>query len=915
MSQISSAAPRSTKRNSNQSNRPTAETKLTPLLRDSARLLVIGAMFVAVWGIGGYYPVTRFVVLALLVTATITACFSGICSRASIKSALPLTIVMILALLYGMLQLVPFEQIGIELSTGIQEIRASYGAPDNSSQTLVAWMTQDWLAMAVIALAGYVLSACLFNDNGSRIMLLAAIALCGIAQVFWGIVQLSTAPYTVFWGFDVPTSASVPFGTFLNRNHACDFLGMSLACCVGLARWRYAEDTQRWHSGYEMSGHLRAIIANPLTLAIWLGVFWLLLGWVLSFSRGGWAAGLVAILLLPMCWKRSGKRRSAFFIIGSFLVLASTYAAVQLFGFGDRINTRMDDLELNNVMSDSRFAHWSEAMPAVQHYLPFGSGLGTYGHAYLPFDPTPGRGWFTHAHNQYLEILMEAGIPGILLVLIGLYIAIRSCVRICGSDRSVSKQALGIAALAAVLMQAFHAITDFGLMMPGNSITLFVLIGAATAASSEKRSTKFRRSRRKVRQASIQGEAAAPESSQSNTAKRPKDSESPIWSTLVTVAVNTLLLAAVCGALWQQGRHAKASKLMADTSFTPATPSPTVETADLRIEKLEAAMGRWPEYEPMMRRLIQLRMHRAQRETYDEIRRAQAEAGVPVNPIATWDGTSLESIVVKLFDASPNALSEEEKQGVIEIMQTETHLAAAWEELNDSLALNPVQPRTHLRMAQLGAASGRPWEQSYELSKKLAVVDAKHSLGNGLLAWAAGDKASMISQWRRTLGTDWAPMKLVYRLAAMRISEDEIVDQMMPDRWVVPFRLSQWMRDQESSHDVRIRLLERSSEIAQNTIIDDFSLHRTLGIIASTKGDSATSAEHFEKAIQLDPRNTEVRHLASVQLYKSGKVKQAITHSRVATMLAPKNTKYRNYHSRLLKLHRRQHFTRPSNQE
>ena len=68
--------------------------KLVLLLRDSARFLVIGAVFTAVWGVGGYFPVARFMTLTLLTTAAITVCFSGINTKERIAPALPLLVVM-----------------------------------------------------------------------------------------------------------------------------------------------------------------------------------------------------------------------------------------------------------------------------------------------------------------------------------------------------------------------------------------------------------------------------------------------------------------------------------------------------------------------------------------------------------------------------------------------------------------------------------------------------------------------------------------------------------------------------------------------------------------------------------------------------------------------------------------------------
>ena len=901
MTSITSTRPQETSR----------ANKLALLLRDSARFLVIGAIFTAVWGVGGHYPVARFMTLTLLTTAAITVCFSGISTKERIAPALPLLLLVMLGgLVYGLLQIVPFSG-SLFGWTGVQSIQAEFGGVA-SSLSLVTWMSQDWLAMAVIGFASYFLSACLFSDNTSRIMLLVAIAICGASQMFWGIAQLSIYPDLIFWGVKNPSETSVPFGTFLNRNHAADFIGMSLACMIGLARWRFASDNHRWNSGYGVGSHVRAIIANPITLTIWIGVIWLSLGMLLTFSRGGWASGFVATLLVALCWKRTGKSHRGATTIAALLTIVVAFSAVQFLGFGDRINSRVDDLEFQKVLSDSRFDHWREALPAAIDYLPFGSGMGTYGYAYLPFNPEPEAGWFTHAHNQYLEILMEAGLPGILLVLAGLYIAVRAGLNLCANDRSVSKQALGLAALAAIVIQAFHAITDFGLMMPGNLVTFCVLLGAACAAAGEKRK-KTKRTSRSDRAENRPRMARTADSSNASSESAAKAS---LFSNKGSLLINTFVLVSICVALWQQGRHVRVSRLLDDTNFTESNPSPTVTSTDERIAKLRAELERWPAYEPLARRLAKLEIHRFQRETYDEIRAMKQPDGIRSDPISAWDAASLESVVVNLFDDSENSLSEEAKNELASAVQSEDSLDAAWKDLENSLALNPVQPRTHLRMAKLGAASRRSdWQISFERSKRLSVVDPGHSLGNGLLAWAMGDVDSMTQQWRRSLGTNWAPMDLIYKLSRLRLSEDEIAEDLMPKSWIVPFRLSQSLRGQETAESIREKLLARAAEIAKSTMQDGFALNRTLGIIANAKGDRTSASEFYIKAISTDPRDPEVRYLASVALYKTGSTKQAIDHARVATMLAPKNNQYRNFYEQVVRLHRRQYSQRKDSEK
>lgn len=900
--------------NSNADGRKPIEVpdRLGTVLTYIAQLLVVAALFTSVWGMGGYFPVPRFIVLTFLTTGCVFVFFGGLYSSKQFRPAIPLLLVALAYLSYGLLQQVPDTAFGFLDWTGVREIQNQFAPAQTDvprSQSLVRWMTQDWLAMGTIALLGYFLSASVFNNDKSRILLLGSVAICGVGQVLWAVIQVSTYPDDIFWGVENPFKGGAAFGTFLNRNHSADFIGMSLACAFGLARWRLASDTQKWHSGYGVTSHFRAIISNPITLAIWLAVVGLIAGLVLSLSRGGWASVVIAMILVPILWKRKSRNRSLLAVAAVLVSVLSAYSSIQFFGFGDRVDSRVDALEVDTVLTDPRFDHWAEALPAAKHFLPFGSGVGTYGYTYTAFDPEPERGWFTHAHNQYLEVLVEAGIPGILLLLLALFITVRAGLRLCSSYRSVTKQAIGVAMFGSVIIQAFHAVTDFGLMMPGNLLAFSVLLGAACAASG-----KPQRRRRRQPQESSSVRMASPSVSSEPEPKIEADSvknlapESKLHQfTVPALAVSVLC----CGglALWQQGRLVRAKKVLARTKFAPSTPSPTVEKAADRVAELEAELERWPEYEPLLRRTIQLRLHRAQRATYDQIRAANQD----IDPLGAWDASSLESVVVRLFDDSGEPLSGNVRADLVTMMQAEPNLLAAWNEIPRALSLNPVHPRTHMRMAQVGAASGREWRDPFERSMKLSVTDPKQSLGNGLLAWAAGDRESMIQQWRSSLRTDWAPIETIHRLAGTMLTEDEIVQELMPSRWVVPFRLSQQLKQNGQVNEFTMKLLDRAGEIAENTLSDVGSRERTLGIIAIAKGDSLAAIGHYEKAVESQPRDPELRHLLAQALYQSGQTKQAVSEARIATLLAPKSHKFRDTHQRFLRLHRRQYSQKLEN--
>jgi O-antigen ligase len=82
---------------------------------------------------------------------------------------------------------------------------------------------------------------------------------------------------------------------------------------------------------------------------------------------------------------------------------------------------------VNDQLASSKFSEhptsrstiWKNTSKAVGDFFPAGSGLGTYSAVYRTYD-NPDRAsnvFVNHAHNDYLEVALELGAPGVLLVL------------------------------------------------------------------------------------------------------------------------------------------------------------------------------------------------------------------------------------------------------------------------------------------------------------------------------------------------------------------------------------------------------------------------------------------------------------------------------------------------------------------
>lgn len=326
------------------------------------------------------------------------------------------------------------------------EVRAFGGLDEWVSLSSDALQTVLFLLYTIIGVALYVS----FRLEGRSIIVHALKCLLGVAlfSLALGAVQVSTGGRTFdFW--NSPHAVYGP-GIFANRNHQALFLGMTIA-----AIW--------WMAG--QAAILHRMLAIALTLVLLIGV-------ILTGSR----AGMVLTLLLTIggIWmfdekSRSGSRRwKAGWIAVASAVLA-TLAFVNL-----RVGQSLS--RFNAVEDDLRWTFWRGTWNAAQAFFPGGSGYGTFVDAYALYEtiddlsPT----YANRAHNEYLEYLVEGGLPFLIASTGALALLLLRTYRLfCRRDRSSSTplQSLGALWTAAVLL---HSLVDYPARTPA-ILTLFAL--------------------------------------------------------------------------------------------------------------------------------------------------------------------------------------------------------------------------------------------------------------------------------------------------------------------------------------------------------------------------------------------------------------------------------------------------------
>ena len=263
-------------------------------------------------------------------------------------------------------------------------------SPYDSARTLLTLLPPLALLCSIVRLQAY-------RPSWLVIALLAA-TFCGILL---GVLQVASGdPYSSPWYLFAETNWGFATGFFANANHMATLLVVSLPFLAALVTASRPTGRKRYST----------------MLAIGVGAtFVIVVGIILNRSLAGYALLLPvlaasALIVLPATLTL---RRSAFAIAGVLLigaVAALESSSIRPNGFGAEASASVQSRE---EMSRT-------ALTAARDFLPFGSGLGTFRQIYDLYEDHDRvtTTYVVHAHNDYLELALELGIPGLLLMVL-----------------------------------------------------------------------------------------------------------------------------------------------------------------------------------------------------------------------------------------------------------------------------------------------------------------------------------------------------------------------------------------------------------------------------------------------------------------------------------------------------------------
>jgi O-antigen ligase len=327
----------------------------------------------------------------------------------------------------------------------------------------------------------------------------------GFAVALFAIIQFLTFNQKLYWFREVPYGGGFPFGPYVNRNHFAGFLELIIPLGLALLWLRAVKRDLVPLLGLfsaVMVGALflstsRGGIASLLFECALLGVYlWrkekqIPSTFPLRKGAGGFSAGrssLAGISPTPPLskgaggfWARPGLARSYAGLAGAlvFVLLAGTFVA--WLGVGPALE-RFGQLASGELTADYRIAMASAALRIFLAHPWLGTGLGTFITVYPQYASFDSAKLVDYAHNDYLQLLAEAGMVGLAAIVAFFLILYGMGLRRLRQVKDPFEQALRLGALVACSGMLLHSLVDFNLHIPANALLFFLLAGIATEA-------------------------------------------------------------------------------------------------------------------------------------------------------------------------------------------------------------------------------------------------------------------------------------------------------------------------------------------------------------------------------------------------------------------------------------------------
>jgi O-antigen ligase len=367
----------------------------------------------------------------------------------------------------GVIQLLPLGSPGVSVD--------QLGIPVSSALTLDPYATRI-MAIHLVVYITFFAAALTYINHRDRLRKMVLFVVIFVAlMAFFGILQRLASLDSIYGLRQSPQA--MPFGSFVNQHHFAALMEMASGLALGLLFGKATKKANR---------PLLIIASVLMGIAI-----------IFTGSRGGLISFVAILAFIVFTNLLTGRtmvqtpegeeigvnpRPKLMMIAGCGLLILFMFLAVLLLGGEQSVLRGLGAGGTQVDFTTGRSHFWSVAVQIFWSHPVLGAGLDAFGNAFSQFDTWNGTFRIQQAHNDYLQILADAGIAGFLCVAAFIYLLFKKTLQVIKESEDVFRKNTAIGALAGCAGILIHSFFDFPLRTPANAFFFLTLVALATVA-------------------------------------------------------------------------------------------------------------------------------------------------------------------------------------------------------------------------------------------------------------------------------------------------------------------------------------------------------------------------------------------------------------------------------------------------
>lgn len=320
------------------------------------------------------------------------------------------------------------------------------------------------------------------------------ITIVGSFEALYGIMQSINPNLGVLWLPSHIAYEGYAKGTIIYRNQFAALMNMCWPMTVSFGILLYNPVMCRFTALKNRVDRVTLVdrlllLFQKETLPFWAAAF-MMLAVIFSGSRGGIIIMLILAMFFLVILPFTKKAKAIIFCCLGFFV--ALYGG--MIGF-ENVSGRFFVISQG---AEGRFLLWLDSLTMLKDHLITGIGMGTYQYlSPIYLTKVSEQLWFDFAHNEYLELAIELGIPAAATLFLWIFWQIsRAGGRVIQAGRKIKEFTfypeniiVAIGSFTAITGFLLHGFVDFVWRLPANAfyaVTLVAILNATFLSSDQK---------------------------------------------------------------------------------------------------------------------------------------------------------------------------------------------------------------------------------------------------------------------------------------------------------------------------------------------------------------------------------------------------------------------------------------------